>query len=263
MEYSSIQILIALGITILAGMTTGLGGLSTFITRLGNKWFLSFSLGFSAGVMIFVSFFRILDEVKETLVTAYGDRVGNWYVILGFFLGVLFIVFFERLIHIIRDHKVEVLENASPSHLKYLGYFTALAISVHNFPEGFVTFAAYLDDPTLGFSIALAVAIHNIPIGIAISVPIFYATKNRKKAFWIAMGTGAVGPVGAILGYLFLMPYMNPIMFSFLMAIVAGILVVVAIDELLPTARSYGNHHVAVYGMIAGMFTMALAIMSF
>lgn len=263
MEYSSIQIYTALGITILAGATTALGVLSTYLTKTGNKWFLSFSLGFSAGVMIFVSFFRILDEVKETFIGEFGEKTGNWYVILGFFLGVIFIVFFERLIHRIKEHKMEVIENATPSHLKYLGYFTALAISVHNFPEGFATFAAYLDDPTLGLSVAIAVAIHNIPIGIAISVPIYYATKNRKKAFWIAMGTGAVGPLGAILGYLFLMPYMNPILFAFMMAIVAGILVVVAIDELLPTARTYGNHHIAVYGMIVGMFVMALAIMSF
>jgi ZIP family zinc transporter len=263
MEFTTLQILEALWITLLAGAATSLGILTTYFSSPGNKKFLSFSLGFSAGVMIFISFFRILDKVKQKMIHHYGEDTGNWYVIIGFFVGVVFIVFFERWIHHYKEKKIKNFHEGTPTHLKYLGYFTALAISIHNFPEGFATFAAYLEDPQVGVSVALAVAIHNIPIGIAISVPIYYATKQRKRAFWIASATGAVGPLGAILGYLFLMPYMNEISFAFMMAIVAGILVVVAIDELLPTARSYGDHHIAVYGMIVGMFAMALAIMSF
>ncbi len=263
LHFSSAQIIESLFITFVAGAATGLGVLTTYFSKPGDKKFLSFFLGFSAGVMIFVSFFRMLDEVKDKLVGAFGEKTGNWYVILGFFIGVVFIVFFERWIHHYKEKKIKNFHEGTPVHLKYLGYFTALAISIHNFPEGIATFVAYLEDPQLGISIAIAVAIHNIPIGIAISVPVYYATQKRGKALLVAGLTGAVSPFAALLGYLFLMPYMNEITFAFMMAVVAGILVVVAIDELLPTARSYGDHHIAVYGMICGMFVMALAVMSY
>ena len=263
MEYSREQLFMALLITFLSGVATVIGVLSTYVAKDGNKKFLSFALGFSAGVMLFVSFFRILDRVKHKLIVVYGEETGNWYVIAGFFIGVVFIVLFEHLVHKFSDRKLKSGESNSPDHLRYLGYFTALAISIHNFPEGFATFIACLSDIKTGLSIAIAVAIHNIPIGIAIAVPLYFSTRKRIKAFWVTFATGMVAPLGAILGFLILKPYMSPVFFAFIMAIVAGILVVVAIDELLPVARSYGNHHIAVYGMITGMFVMAVALMNF
>jgi ZIP family zinc transporter len=131
---------------------------------------------------------------------------------------------------------------------------------VHNFPEGMATFAAALKDPALGVSIAVAIAIHNIPEGIAVSVPIFYATGNRKKAFSWSFLSGLAEPVGAVIGYLILMPFLGETVFGVLFASVAGIMVFISFDELLPAAEEYGEHHIALYGLLAGMAIMAVSL---
>lgn len=144
-----------------------------------------------------------------------------------------------------------------------MGLFSALAIAIHNFPEGLATFMGALTDPTLGVSIAVAIAIHNIPEGIAVSVPIYYATKNRKKAFWLSFLSGLAEPVGAILGFFILRNFFNESTFGVIFAGVAGIMVYISLDELLPTAEEYGEHHVAIGGLIAGMAVMATSLLLF
>jgi ZIP family zinc transporter len=144
-----------------------------------------------------------------------------------------------------------------------MGLFTALAIAIHNFPEGLATFTAALDDPALGIAIAVAIAVHNIPEGIAVSVPIYYATGNKKKAFMHSFLSGLAEPVGALIGYLILMPFMTPTVFGILFAGVAGIMVFISLDELLPSAREYGEHHLSIYGLIAGMAVMAVSLLLF
>ena len=144
-----------------------------------------------------------------------------------------------------------------------MGLFSALAIAIHNFPEGLATFMGALTDPTLGISIAVAIAIHNIPEGIAVSVPIYYATKNRKKAFWLSFSSGLAEPVGALLGYFILRHVFNDSMFGVIFAGVAGIMVYISLDELLPTAEEYGEHHIAIGGLIAGMAVMAISLLLF
>ncbi|PLX87574.1 MAG: zinc transporter ZupT, partial [Desulfuromonas sp.] len=144
-----------------------------------------------------------------------------------------------------------------------MGVFTALAIGIHNFPEGLATFTAALTDPSLGIAIAAAIAIHNIPEGIAVSVPIYFATGSRKKAFKLSFLSGLSEPVGAIVGYLILMPFLSPTVFGILFAGVAGIMVFISLDELLPAAEEYGEHHLSIYGMIAGMGVMALSLLLF
>ena len=141
-----------------------------------------------------------------------------------------------------------------------MGLFTALAIGIHNFPEGLATFTAALNDLELGIAIAIAIAIHNIPEGIAVSVPVYYATGNRKKAFTLSFLSGLAEPIGAIVGYLLLMPIMNDMVFGILFASVAGIMVFISLDELLPAAREYGEHHLSIYGLLAGMAVMALSL---
>jgi len=144
-----------------------------------------------------------------------------------------------------------------------MGLFTALAIAIHNFPEGLATFIAALDDPGLGIAIAVAIAIHNIPEGIAVSVPIFYATGSRRKAFLHSFLSGLAEPVGALIGFLILMPFLTPLLFGMIFAGVAGIMVFISIDELLPAAQEFGEHHLSIYGLIAGMMVMAVSLLLF
>jgi ZIP family zinc transporter len=144
-----------------------------------------------------------------------------------------------------------------------MGMFSALAIAIHNFPEGLATFTSALADPTLGISIAVAIAIHNIPEGIAVSVPLYYATGSKKKAFFYSFASGLSEPVGALVGYGLFYKYFNDITFGLLFAGVAGIMVFISIDELLPTAEKYGEHHLAIYGLIAGMLVMAFSLLLF
>lgn len=145
--------------------------------------------------------------------------------------------------------------------LRRTGLFAAIAIAIHNFPEGLATFSAALLDPSLGIAIAVAIALHNIPEGIAISIPIFYATGSRKKAFMYAFLSGLAEPAGALVGYLILMPFFSPTTFGILFASVAGIMVYISLDQLLPAAQEYGEHHWSMIGLVAGMALMALSLL--
>lgn len=164
-------------------------------------------------------------------------------------------------------HKVEEMEDVEQAQkskkLFRLGLFAALAIAIHNFPEGLATFAAVLSDPKIGIAIAIAIAIHNIPEGIAVSIPIFYATGNRKKAFWYSLLSGLAEPVGALIGYLILYSFFNQIIFGILFASVAGIMIFISLDELLPSAHEYGEHHLCIYGLMGGMVVMAVSLLLF
>ena len=143
------------------------------------------------------------------------------------------------------------------------GLLTALAIAIHNFPEGLATFVSALQEPSLAIPIVVAIAIHNIPEGIAVSVPIYYATGDKKKAFLYSSASGLSEPIGAIIGYLILMPFMNDIVYGLLFAGVAGIMVFISLDELLPSAKEYGEHHLSIYGLVAGMAVMAVSLLLF
>ncbi len=265
-------ILFAFGLTMFAGLSTGIGSALAFFTNQTNKKFLTLALGFSAGVMIYVSFVEIFVKARESLSEQYGDTTSYWYTAAAFFGGILIIGLIDKLIpsyenpHEIRMvediTKSEKHENTNPKLLR-MGLFTALAIAIHNFPEGLATFTAAISDPGLGIAIAVAIAIHNIPEGIAVSVPIYYATGNRKKAFWYSFSSGLAEPVGAIVGYLILLPFMSPAVFGILFAGVAGIMVFISLDELLPAAREYGEHHLSVYGLVAGMAVMAISLLLF
>ncbi len=154
-------------------------------------------------------------------------------------------------------------KNNRDPKLVRMGLFTALAIGIHNFPEGIATFMAGLSDPTLAIPIAIAIAIHNIPEGIAVSIPISYGTGSKKRGFLLSFLSGLAEPVGALLAWLILMPFLTDNLFGFIFAGVAGIMVFISIDELLPTAREYGLPHHAVYGFLAGMAVMALSLLLF
>ena len=265
------NVLFAFGLTLFAGLATGFGSLLAFFAKKTNTRFLSISLGFSAGVMIYVSLVEIFVKARESLSLELGDRNGYMATVAAFFGGILLIAIIDKLIPSYENpHEIKRIEdfqqpaNGTPNpKLMRMGLFTALAIGIHNFPEGLATFTAALTDPSLGIAIAVAIAIHNIPEGIAVSVPIYYATGNKKKAFWYSFSSGLAEPVGALIGYLILMPFMSPIVFGLLFASVAGIMVFISLDELLPAAREFGEHHLSIYGLIAGMVVMAISLLLF
>ena len=144
-----------------------------------------------------------------------------------------------------------------------MGIFTALAISIHNFPEGLATFMSALQDPQIAIAVAIAIAIHNIPEGIAVAMPIYYATGNRKKAFLFSFLSGLTEPIGALIGYLIFLPIMSDLVFGIVFASVAGIMVFISLDELLPASREYGKPYLSMYGLIGGMLIMALSLLLF
>jgi len=266
------NLLLAFGLTLLAGLATGIGSLLAFFTSRTNTKFLSVSLGFSAGVMIYVSMIEIFVKAKDALVDAMGVVPGNWMTVGGFFGGMLLIAMIDKFIpKQSNPHELKTVEDMNlpgskgdkkPDLLK-MGTFTALAIGIHNFPEGIATFTSALQDPGLGIAIAFAIAIHNIPEGIAVSVPVYFATGDKKKAFKLSFLSGLSEPVGALVAYLFLMPFLNDIMFGIIFAAVAGIMVFISLDELLPAAKRYDETHLSIYGLIAGMAVMALSLLLF
>ncbi|MBN1337773.1 MAG: zinc transporter ZupT [Bacteroidales bacterium] len=263
-------LLFAFGLTMFAGLSTGIGSAIAFFASRTNTRFLSVSLGFSAGVMIYVSFVEIISKARIELIDVYGNRGGSWLTVTGFFAGILLIAIIDKLIPSVENpHEIRLVEdmegkppNGNPKLMR-MGLFTALAIAIHNFPEGLATFTAAITDPNLGIAIAVAIAIHNIPEGIAVSVPVYYATGDRKKAFVLSFLSGVSEPVGAVIGYLILLPFLTPAVFGILFAAVAGIMVFISLDELLPSAREYGEHHLSVYGLIAGMGVMAISLLLF
>jgi zinc transporter, ZIP family len=265
------NLLLAFGLTLFAGLATGIGSVLAFFTSRTNTKFLSISLGFSAGVMIYVSMIEIFFKAKVALVDALGNVTGNWLTVGGFFGGMLLIAMIDKFIpkqgnphelKKVEDMNSTGLGTKQPDLLK-MGMFTALAIGIHNFPEGIATFTAALQDPGLGIAIAVAIAIHNIPEGIAVSVPVYFATGDKKKAFKLSFLSGLSEPIGALVAWLFLMPYLNDVMFGIIFAAVAGIMVFISLDELLPAAKRYDETHLSIYGLIAGMAVMAVSLLLF
>ena len=259
----------AFGLTLFAGLATGIGSVLAFFAKRTNTRFLSAALGFSAGVMIYVAMIEIFVKAKESLVGEWGYRGGYWATTLAFFAGIALIALIDKLVpsfenpHEIHDIKEMDQIGKAPefNKLHRMGLFTALAIAIHNFPEGLATFVAAIKDPHLGIAIAVAIAIHNVPEGIAVSIPIYYATGSRRKAFLYSFLSGLAEPIGALIGFFVLWRWMNDITFGLLFASVAGIMVYISLDELLPSAEKYGEHHLCIYGLISGMAVMAISLL--
>lgn len=272
MEISG-SILTAFLLTLFAGLSTGIGSAIAFFTKRTNTKLLSVALGFSAGVMIYISFMEIFPHSQHILIEKLGKLSGHWYSLIAFFGGMLLITLIDKFIpNFENPHELKAVEDMDDKSkaiafrkLYRMGIMTAVAVGIHNFPEGLATFASALQDPSIGIAIAIAIAIHNIPEGIAVSVPIYYATGNRKKAFWLSFLSGVSEPVGALLGYLLILPFVTPenmdLIFAYILAGVAGIMIFISFDELLPSAEEYGEHHLSVYGLIGGMVVMALSLM--
>lgn len=385
------DVLFAFGLTLLAGVSTGIGSLFAFFTKRNNQKFLAVTLGFSAGVMIYVSMIEIFQKAQTSISGEVGSYAGSWITVGAFFLGIVFIAMLDKFLPKEKDvyqlsgnrqkkqylkklqhsniinknskykinnillkqkknhklyklyniNKVKIINekilniklnrkilnkkisnitiadktitdkikknktklikqdnkkilkskyNLKANHLlikknninfdnQYntltftqskkqqnllrMGIFTALAISIHNFPEGLATFMSALQDPQIAIAVAIAIAIHNIPEGIAVAMPIYYATGNRKKAFLFSFLSGLTEPIGALIGYLIFLPIMSDLVFGIVFASVAGIMVFISLDELLPASREYGKPYLSMYGLIGGMLIMALSLLLF
>ncbi len=260
------DILAPLLLTLGAGLATGIGSAIAFLAKRTNKRLLSFSLGLSGGVMIYVSFVELFQQAHVALTAEWGSRLGGSVTVLSFFAGILLIGIIDRLVPSVENpheaHSVEEMDHRPRNpKLMRMGLLTALAIGIHNFPEGIATFTSAVDNITLGVAIAVANAIHNIPEGIAVSIPVYYATGDRAKAFRLSLLSGLAEPVGALLAYLVLMPFMSATLMGCILAGVAGIMVFISIDELLPAAREYGEAHTSSYGVVAGMALMAVSLL--
>jgi ZIP family zinc transporter len=292
-------VLFAFMLTLIAGLSTGIGSAIAFFFKRPKMSYLAFALGLSAGVMIYVSFVELLPNAIADIDEELGGD-GDLWASVAFFLGILVIGLIDLVIphdanphEFADDDELDTISTREPipepfcemanieagdgsdeeaamalkagserkSTLMRAGVFTALAIAIHNFPEGLATFVSALSDPGIGIAIAVAIAIHNIPEGISVSVPIFYATGDRKKAFWISFLSGVAEPVGALVGLAILMPFMTPTLLAGLLAFVAGIMVYISIDELLPLAHKYGKEHIVLVGLIFGMLIMALSLL--
>lgn len=254
-------------LTLCAGLATAIGSIIAFATRHTSRGFFSFTLGLSAGVMLYVSFVELFDEARSLFANTWGGQLGEFGTALFFFVGMGLIGLIDKLVPSFENpHEIRSVENLNnpasgkEARLHQIGLLTALAIAIHNFPEGIATFMAAQNNPSIGVAIAVAIALHNIPEGIAVSIPIYYATGSKKRAFLYSLLSGLAEPLGALLAFLLLMPFMNDVVLGGVLAAVAGIMVYISIDELLPAAREYGKPHVAIWGMVVGMMLMATSL---
>ncbi len=263
----------ALLLTLLAGLSTGIGSAIAYFIRKPEIKHMSLILGFSAGVMLYISFAELLHQAF--------DKVGFVTANLGFFIGIAFIAVLDMLIpHEYKQEHVEVPSDApaeanlSPHRLRYrrgqkeqrsylmrAGMLTAIGIAIHNFPEGLAVFSSGITgDRAFGLLVAIAIALHNIPEGISVSIPIWEATGSRGRAFLYSFAAGLAEPVGAIIGYAVLFNFLTPTVIYTLLAFAAGIMVYISLDEILPMAHLYGKEHLVIIGVVTGMVMMALSI---
>lgn len=250
------SILRAFALTLAAGLSTGIGSSIAFLSKKENRLFLSVSLGFSAGVMIYVSMIEMFPKAQTDLSNVYGQRMGSALTVLSFFAGMALIAIPDRILPL-----NETPSGTQSSSLMKTGIYTALAISIHNFPEGIATFISALREPGVAIPVAAAIAIHNIPEGIAVSVPIYQATGSRARAFFYSFLSGMAEPAGAFLGWILLQPLLAGPALGLLSAAVAGIMVFLSFDELLPSAGAHGSRNSSSCGMTAGMAVMAVSLL--
>ncbi len=248
--------------TFLAGLATLIGGFITFVIKRDNMKAISLGLGFSAGVMIFLSFTEILEEANELLARHFPHNF-SWIAFGGFMAGIIVAILIDIFIpdHIDSDFLTTPNHCEHKHKIKRAGFITAVAIALHNFPEGLATFIVSAQDITLGASVALAIAIHNIPEGIAVAIPIYHATGKKRYAIWYSFWTGLTEPLGAVIGLILINLFMPQMFVGFLLAAVAGIMVYISFDTLLPLSHECGDWHSAIKGLISGIVVIYLSLL--
>ena len=246
-------VVIAFLFSLAAGLSTGLGSLVAFFIKDFKHRYLSLLMGFSVGVLIQISFMELLfSAINET-----GFLNAN----IAFFVGIATIAAIEFLIpHEYEEEKLTQKEKKNKRLMK-TGLLVSAGIVIHNFPEGILTLFGTMKDPNLGLVLLIAIALHNIPEGISVSTPIYYATKNRKKAFIWSLLSGISEPIGALIGFFVLFPFITPFVLNLTLAFVAGIMVFISFDELLPLSLSHGEAHLAITSLFIGMLTMTIILL--
>ena len=250
--------LFAFSLTLLTGLSTGIGSLIAFFLKKENFKFLSFMLGFSAGVMIYVSFTTLLPEAETLLKKSYTPKLTLLISNLAFFGGIFLATMIDKLVP--EPHEISEKTPVETTKLLKTGIFVAIILAIHNFPEGLSTFISALTETSIGYSVALAMALHNIPEGIAVSIPIFYATGSAKKAFAFSFLSGLIEPVGAIFGYFILLPLISHQLMGSIFAFIAGIMIYISFASLYPLAQKTANGKLSIHGLFAGFLVMAICL---
>jgi len=258
---------LAIFLTLIAGMSTVVGAFAAVVAEIKNRGTMAWALGISAGVMIFISFIEILPESILDLQHELSDKAGRLVGFVSFFAGCGIVALIDRILpghsrthcpHIPQTEYHEIcIDNKS---LKRQGIMLAIAIGIHNFPEGMATFVSSYNGLYVAIPIALAIGIHNFPIGVAIAIPIYHATGKRSKAILTALFTGLTEPLGALAGGLLLVPFWSETLGGIILSAMAGIMVYISFDELIPSAMKYGNHHQMIGGLMIGFILMALSL---
>jgi ZIP family zinc transporter len=265
-DFSSASVLLALGVTLAAGLCTALGSAMVVFSKAPNPRVLAFGLAFAGGAMVYVSLSEILNKSVASFSLAYGDQAGFSWATLSFLAGLVGIMLIDMLVPNPHDTLASddpALHEHNRDFIRRVGLLTAVAITAHNFPEGLATFFATLESPSVGLPLALAIAIHNIPEGIAIAVPVYFATGRKLYAFAASLASGLAEPVGAVLGYTVLGNFLSEAVFGAVFGVIAGVMVFLAIDELLPAAKRYAKGHETVYGLVSGMAVLAISLVLF
>lgn len=263
-HYELHAVLVAFALTIAAAAATMIGGLSVLRASSTNPRLLAFGLAFAGGAMVYISLVEIFGKSNAEFSKIFDAKDAYTWTTILFFCGVGLLAVIDRLIP--NPHN-EFVKLSSPDldkkYLARVGLLAALAITVHNFPEGMATFFATLDNPVVGAPLAIAIAVHNIPEGVSIAIPVYYATGSKGKALLACCLSALAEPIGAALGYFVLAPFLTPFVFGSVFGVIAGAMVFLALDELLPSAKRYASGHDAVYGMIIGMAMVALSLVLF
>jgi len=249
-------ILFATLLTLFAGLATVVGGIIVFFVKDFNKKFLAMTLAFAVGIMLYISFVELFSEAREFFEYYHGEENALIFATVAFFAGVVLIALIQR---VLPRRDVDVLTD-NKNELKQSGVMTAVAMAIHNFPEGMIVFVAAMHDPSLGILLAFAIAIHNIPEGIAVAMPIYYATGSRRKALFASAAAGVTEPIGGILGFLLLSQIFTDDVFGVSFAFVAGIMVFISLHLLLPLAHKYGDAKRTMQAVVVGMAVMAVSL---
>ena len=249
-------------LTLFSGMATLLGGFITFFVKRNDLRVLSIGLGFSAGVMIYVSLSELIEEAATMLTPFYGVTPAKVAAFLGFFAGILVAIAIDYFIpdHIESDFLSKSTKCQQKHRIKRAGLITAIAVTLHNLPEGIATFLVASQDIRLGIPVAIAIAIHNLPEGIAIALPIFHATGKKRQAILYTFLSGISEPIGGLIGVLLLKTILPDQAVGIMTAAVAGIMIYISFDTLLPLAREYGENHHVIIGIVSGLLIMSFSL---
>lgn len=271
------NVFFAILLSSIAGLCTTIGSVIAFVMKKPGRGFLSFIMGFSAGVMILISFVELLQASIKS--------IGLFIGLLFFFIGMIIMFFIDILLsHQYEfEDSVEILVNRNGKRVQHVHYghrkseryhgedkeslnlkktslFIFLGIFIHNAPEGMITFIGTLKQVELGILLTIAIALHNIPEGIAVAVPIYVSTGSRKKAFKWSFISGLSEPLGAISMWLIFFPFFNDFFLSAMLGVVGGIMVYISLDELLPISKALDKSHESILGIFFGMFIIAISL---